>query len=295
MVDELAAAGTESQLRALIARLDRRRIEPTVCLLRGESPTSRALEPKDCVVHRLDIRSFKHPSSLAKAWRFFRLLRRERFDILQVYFPESTYLGVLMGRLAGVSRIVRTRNNLGYWMRPIDRWLGRLCNRFTHALVANCVACREAFERDEGFLPARSVVLENGVDLERFPERASGSMREPVGVVANLPGEEPERSRAARVAADFPHATFTSLAKASFGLLVTSSRSSASVIASFCPARFACPGVPGDPRCRRALLAFRGCERAAGVHAAGRSRRRVGGNCSSWPTGACGPAGAAGR
>lgn len=214
MIDELAAAGTESQLLALLRRLDRRRIEPTLCLLRGDSPSSRALEPKDCVVHRLGIRSFRHPSSLPRIWHFYQMLRRERFDILQVYFPDSTYLGVLMGKLAGVPRIVRTRNNLGYWMRPRDRWLGRLCNRFTHALVANCEACRDAFCRDEKFTPARTVVLENGVDLERFPEPrfTLPPARAPrVGIVANLrPVKNLEMfvRAAARVAVNFPQVTF---------------------------------------------------------------------------------------
>jgi glycosyltransferase involved in cell wall biosynthesis len=214
MIDDLAAAGTESQLVALINRLDRDRVAPTLCLLRGDAPSSRALEPRDCTVYRLGIRSFKHPSTPAKVWRLFRMLRRERFDILQVYFPDSTYVGVLAGRLAGVPRIVRTRNNLGYWMKPRDRWLGRLCNRFTHALVANCEACRDAFVRDEGFVPGRMMVLENGVDLERFPtsrfERPrSRELR--VGVVANLrPVKNLELfvRAAARVATECPQATF---------------------------------------------------------------------------------------
>jgi glycosyltransferase involved in cell wall biosynthesis len=142
------------------------------------------------------------------------MLRRERFDVLQVYFPDSTYLGVLVGRLGGVPRIVRTRNNLGYWMKPRDRWLGRLCNRFTHALVANCDACREAFLRDEGSLPERSAVLENGVDLERFPEprfERPPSRAPRIGIVANLrPVKNLEMfvRAAARVAAEFPDATF---------------------------------------------------------------------------------------
>ena len=214
MIDQLIAAGTEGQLLALLERLDRRRIEPTLCLLRGDAPSSQALEPTHCAVHRLGIRSFKDPASLPRIWRFFRWLRREQFDILQVYFPDSTYVGVPIGKLAGVPRVVRTRNNLGYWMRPIDRWLGRLCNRFTDALVANCEACREAFCRDESFDPARTVVLENGVDLDRFaePRFARPPARAPrVGVVANLrPVKNLEMfvRAAARVAADFPHATF---------------------------------------------------------------------------------------
>src|SRR5262249_53232775 len=112
LIDELAAAGTETQLLALIRRLDRCRLLPYLCLLRGVSVASRALEPDDCPVLRLGAGSLRSPANLVRAWRFARFLRRERIDVLQVYFPDSTYFGVLVGRLAGVPAVVRTRNNV---------------------------------------------------------------------------------------------------------------------------------------------------------------------------------------
>ena len=34
--------------------------------------------------------------------RFARLLRRHRIDVLQTYFPDSSYFGITAARLAGV-------------------------------------------------------------------------------------------------------------------------------------------------------------------------------------------------
>jgi glycosyltransferase involved in cell wall biosynthesis len=188
MIDELTNAGTETQLVALIRRLDRRRVQPHLCLLRGEDKRSRALEPDDCPILRLKVGSLARPASIVKAWRLARFLREWRIDVLQVYFPDSTYLGVPAAWLARVPRIVRTRNNLGYWMTPRHRRFGRLCNRFTHIVVANCAASRDAVIRDEGLDLDRVVVLENGVDLDRFPLTNNKKGRGPrrVGVVANL-------------------------------------------------------------------------------------------------------------
>jgi glycosyltransferase involved in cell wall biosynthesis len=186
MIDELGTAGTETQLVALIRHLDRSRVEPYLCLLRGEDEPSRALAPPDCPVLRLGVRSFRRFSTLSAAWRLARFLRRERIDVLQVYFPDSTYLGVLTGWLAGVPRILRTRNNLGYWMTPWHRRLGRLCNALSDGLVANCVACRDAVIADEGLPAERVVVLENGVDLTRFTEHNAPARTGRVGVTANL-------------------------------------------------------------------------------------------------------------
>lgn len=187
LIDELTEAGTETQLVALIRRLDRSRVSPFLCLLRGDNPRSRSLEPENCPVLRLGVGSLRHPAIMTQAWRFWRFLRKERIDVLQVYFPESTYFGVPLARLARVPHLLRTRNNLGYWMTPWHRRLGRWCDRLTDGLVANCAACRDAVVADEGMDPHRVVVLENGVDLARFPDPGRRGTGAPlVGVTANL-------------------------------------------------------------------------------------------------------------
>jgi glycosyltransferase involved in cell wall biosynthesis len=190
LIDELAAAGTETQLLALVRRLDRCRVQPFLCLLRGDSAASRALEPADHPVLRLGVGSLRSPATLVRAWRLARFLRRERIDVLQVYFPDSTYFGVPVAWLAGVPAIVRTRNNIGHWLTPLHRRLGRLLNGFTTATVANCEAARQALLESERPKPQSVVVLENGVDLRCF--EVIPSLREPrrplrrIGVVANL-------------------------------------------------------------------------------------------------------------
>jgi glycosyltransferase involved in cell wall biosynthesis len=168
MIDRLTTAGTETQLVALIRHLDRARVQPFLCLLDGQDELSRSLEPAACPVLRLGVRSLHHPATLLGAFRLGRFLRRQKIDVLQVYFRDSSYLGVPVARLAGVRRIVRTRNNLGYWMTPLHRWLGWLCNLGTDVVLANCDACRRAAIADERISPGRVRVLENGVDLSRF-------------------------------------------------------------------------------------------------------------------------------
>lgn len=216
MIDSLTTAGTETQLLALIRHLDRRKIEPFLCLMSGDSEESRALEPESCPVLRLGVRSFSRPQTLIRAWQLARFLRRQRIDILQVYFLDSTYLGVPMARLAGVPHIVRTRNNIGYWMTGWHRWMGRICNSLADGLVANCEACQQAVIADEGLSSRKIIVLENGVNLDRFPmvpleSRTSRSSGRRVGVVSNLrpvKGLDVFVRAAAEVSAARPDVTF---------------------------------------------------------------------------------------
>lgn len=191
VIDRLQVAGTENQLLALIAGLDRSRVEPTLCLLDGEDEVSRSLEPADCTIIRLGIRSLKSPTTLARAYKLASYLRREKIDVVQTCLIDSTYFGVFTARLAGVPYIVRSRRNLGHWMTPAHRWMGKLCNRFTHATVANCEAARQSLLADEAPDPASVIVVENGLELDSLsslpvytPPTEPRTLR--VGCVANL-------------------------------------------------------------------------------------------------------------
>ncbi len=190
LIDELAPAGTETQLLALIRHLDRQRVRPYLCLLRGDNPASQALEPDDCAILRLGVGSLHHPATLWRFGRFVRFLRRERIDVVQAYFPDSGYFGVPAAWLAGVRNRVRTRNNIGHWLTPLHRLLGRALNVLTTCTIANCEAARQALLAAEKPAVESVLVLENGVDLQRFrdiPPLSQCSPDKPrVGIVANL-------------------------------------------------------------------------------------------------------------
>jgi glycosyltransferase involved in cell wall biosynthesis len=213
LIDDLAKAGTETQLLALIRELDRGKVQPYLCLLRGQSELSRSLEPADCPILRLGVGSLRSPRAVVAGWQLGSFLRRERIDVLQAYFPDSSYLGVPVARLAGVPFVIRTRNNLGHWLTPLHRFLGRMLNPLTTLTIANCEAARQALIASEKPNPERVIVLENGVDLERFecvsPLR-QGPLRR-VGVVANLrpvKGLDVFVATAGRVIREFPDAMF---------------------------------------------------------------------------------------
>lgn len=192
LIDRLSTAGTESQLLSLVRHLDRRRVTPFLCLLRGDDLESAALEPATCPVIRLGVGSLHHPGTLTKALRFASFLRRQRIDLMQVYFPDSTNFGVTVARMAGVPHVVRTRFNLGYWMTPLDRWLGRFHTLLVDATLTNCDACREAVIDDEWAPPESVHVVENGVELAPFldvpPPSFAATPTRPrrIGMVANL-------------------------------------------------------------------------------------------------------------
>ena len=189
MVDRLSRAGTESQLLALIRNLDRSRVEPTLVLLDGEDDLSRALEPDDCTILRLGVRKLFGLNAARAARKLRDFWRETRPDVLQVYFLDSAYFAVPLARLCGIPKVLRVRNNLGYWLTRKHRVLNRLLRPFVDATLTNTEAGKQSLLERDGLSPDRVVVLENGVDTKRFNRfilADTSKKRVRVGCVANL-------------------------------------------------------------------------------------------------------------
>lgn len=214
MIDRLSRAGTETQLLALLRSLDTKKVRPSLVLLDGEDDLSRALEPANCPIIRLGLRRLASVQSVTAARRLRTFWRAHQPDILQLYFLDAAYFGAPLAKVSGIQKVIRVRNNLGYWLTRKHRILGRLIRPFVNVTLTNTTAGKQTLIDCEGYHPNRVEVLENGVDLERFkrfmlPDTSRKRIR--VGCVANL---RPVKNvdglmRAAKMALDrFPQLVF---------------------------------------------------------------------------------------
>ncbi|MGY1739538.1 MULTISPECIES: glycosyltransferase [unclassified Blastococcus] len=119
------------------------------------------------------------------------VLRRLRLDVLHTHNPKTGVLGRLAGRLAGVPVVVNTCH--GLWAGPGDPWRRRslvLAAEAVAAQASHAELYQNAADRDRlrPFVrPARSRVVGNGIDLERFrPDPAGGArVRTELGIGAD--------------------------------------------------------------------------------------------------------------
>jgi glycosyltransferase involved in cell wall biosynthesis len=183
VIDGLARGGTELQLTGLIDRLDRGRWAPHLCTLRPSDPQ---LTPADCPHLAWDVPRLVAPGGLAAVRRLARLLRRERFAVVQTYFQDATALGGLAARLAGTPVRLASFRDLGFWRTRGQELMLRRVYPMMTGYVANSGVVRDHFVNRDGLDAAQVRVIPNGVDLERLPWTGHDGPTLDVGIVGNL-------------------------------------------------------------------------------------------------------------
>jgi len=217
VIDDLNTGGTEKQLLRMLESLDRRRIRPMLCLLRGDSAREgeapaepdlsrdearreprppacdearREPRPPACQapsLSRLGVTSLLSAQCVKAVVRLARLIRRRKIDVVQVYFHDSAFVGLAAGWLGGARHLVRTQFNLGSAPGATYAALNRLINRCFSSTVANSSACRRANRARHFTNRSKVEVIENGIDSRAYkphPHRRGDGLKI-VGVLSN--------------------------------------------------------------------------------------------------------------
>lgn len=138
LIVDLEIGGAQKVLERLVAHLDRRRFHPVVVSLKAEGPLVHSIVQRGVRVICLRMRGFADVGAMA---RLYEILRDFRPDVLQTYLFHANLVGRIVGRLAGVRRIVsavHTKEGRRYHF-PVERLTWRLSDRVlfvSHAVAA---------------------------------------------------------------------------------------------------------------------------------------------------------------
>ena len=176
MLDRLCHGGTEHWVLRLIQHLDRERVVPSLCLLDGEDDLSRSLEPEECPVIRLGVKSLKSIRDWGKARKLSAFLKEQQVDILQTHFPDSLNYGAVVAKTVGVPHVLHTNfgddfTHAPLLTRTVGRWANRLLAKTSlSGAITNCQACRQDVLADK-WPEAKPVhVVENGISLSAYQD-----------------------------------------------------------------------------------------------------------------------------
>lgn len=198
VIGTLDVGGTERQLVDLVTRLDRSRFNPVVLCLASGSELVEQLRKADV---RVEIIGLRRPArrtaslpghlrdTVARARRFFSLVRRERPDIVHGMLFWAYTLGAFAARLARVPVIVASRRSLSNFKhgKPHYRWIERAANHLTHVFVANSAAVRQDVLATERISPERVRIIYNGIDPRPYRVTPDGVLRQSLNLGAGTP------------------------------------------------------------------------------------------------------------
>jgi L-malate glycosyltransferase len=164
-IDRLIQGGTELQLVQQIDYLHRLGIEQELfCLYRSQEHDRM---PVACKTNVLEILKLASLDTLKKVLRLARYLKRNKFNIVQAYFFDSTMVGSVAGKL-GSTKIIGCRRDLGFWYTPKLIFFLRIVNKMADRILVNSKAVKENVIFREKADPARIDIFPNGIDIGQF-------------------------------------------------------------------------------------------------------------------------------
>ena len=148
------------------------------------------LRSKGRAVHAIPIARRVAPfSNLKSLFRLYRLMRRERFDIVHVHTPVAAALGRIASKLARVPIVIYTAHGFYFhdlmprWKRRfiiwIERCLGRCC---TDILFSQSAEDAKTAVQERIMPEDRVVYIGNGVSLEAFDLFPNPNLRAELGL-----------------------------------------------------------------------------------------------------------------
>lgn len=162
---ESATAGTEQQLVHLIQSLDRSKFDPVLICLRDSEFLA---DFNDCPVVVFNVQSMKTPRVIQSIFEIVKYMKRMRFDVVQTFFRDGNFLGVLASWLAGVDKIISTRRGQPYWHSRVEHLAVLAANRLTSDFISNSTFVKMKLIEDEG-IPAEKIhFVNNSIDMRKF-------------------------------------------------------------------------------------------------------------------------------
>ena len=171
--------GTEKHLVQLIAGLPADRFRCSVVVFDlGANPLLDDLRARGVPVVYLPVGREYVPNAAVQAWRLSRLIRRNRYDIVQTFHQKADTYGALIAWLSGAGHLVSSKRDTGELRKPLHVFLNRRLKSLFDGFIMVADGVRVAVMANDRLPASRITTIYNGVDLARFAIPAAGQRTE---------------------------------------------------------------------------------------------------------------------
>jgi glycosyltransferase involved in cell wall biosynthesis len=191
MARELGIGGSERQLAAIAASLDRSRFAPVVGCMTDGGMRAAELREAGVPVMEFPVRSLMGPSVIAGAREMGRLVASKGIRLVHTFDVPMNLFGAPAARMYGVPAVLTSQRAYRELTPGVHRHLLRLTDQIADGIVVNCEAMRRHLVEDERVPRRRVHLCYNGVDTAEFHAEGREQMAElTVGVVCALRPEK---------------------------------------------------------------------------------------------------------
>jgi len=152
IIDKMKPAGAQTHLAEVISGLDKALFEPRLITL-----------------EEIGVKRIYGLSGFRGLLKLVRLMKKEKYDVVQTYLFSENILGVIAAKFAGVKVIITGRRDTGLlcqggWQHILAY---RLTNRWVNKIICVSEAVRRVVLEKEKVDSKKVAVIYNGVNLER--------------------------------------------------------------------------------------------------------------------------------
>jgi glycosyltransferase involved in cell wall biosynthesis len=167
--------GTENHLAQLVAGLPTSRFDCSIVGFDfGSNALLEDLQTRGIPVIHLPVDREYVPNALVQAYRLWRLIRRNRYDIVQTYHQKADTYGALIAKCAGVKHLISSKRDTGELRNRLHVFLNRRLRGLFDAFIMAAEGVRSAVVARDSLPITRTRIIYNGVDTTRFvPPSAS--------------------------------------------------------------------------------------------------------------------------
>lgn len=169
IIPRLARAGTEKHLINLACGLAKTRFDVSVCCLFD-------IGDIDKEYNRFDFKLFclcrRNVYDVRVAFDLYRLLKKERYDIVHTYLFGFHYLAGISAKISKIPVVISSRRSIENWKKRHHLILGKLRNIYSDKVIACSNAVRNFTIKQEKLHPSKIITIYNGTDINKFCPRS---------------------------------------------------------------------------------------------------------------------------
>lgn len=180
-------AGAERNLYEVATRLNKEKFRPIVMCMQG-GYLVQSLRDKGIEANDLGIKKIYTLGAVLKAIKIFKLIKKEKVDIVVTYHESSDFFGSIIAKLAKVPVIMSSRRDMGYKLKPRHIFIYKLINRLFDRIITVSEAVANIIFDRENVLWSRIKIIHNGVEIEKFNKKIDTAVvKKSIGIDNNWP------------------------------------------------------------------------------------------------------------